>query len=96
MVKKNPIILKNKSINDQKELIRNFFWSLHSDINIRNNKVNIIYSELTELYKDIPIAYHIKQYEKILQVVFQYNEVSLMSWKNWYSNYIKLQHIYGI
>lgn len=87
---KNPIMLKKENF------VRLFFYNLHNEINQRNNKALFDYTLLTSTYKDTTIQPLVKQFEKIVEVVFQYNEVSLVSWKNWYSNYIKLKNIYGI
>lgn len=89
--------LSNKKINlKEPDFVRLFFYNLHNDINLRNDKPLFDYSNLNITYKDTNINYLVKQFEKILDIVFQYNEVSLVSWKKWYSNYIKLQNIYGI
>lgn len=89
--------LSKKKINlKEPDFVRLFFYNLHNDINLRNNKPLFDYSNLNTSYKDKNINYLVKQFEKILDIVFQYNEVSLVSWKKWYSNYIKLQNIYGI
>lgn len=86
----NPIQLKKENF------VRLFFFNLHNDVNKRNSKPLFDYNLLNSSYKDTNIQYLVKQFEKILDIVFQHNEVSLGSWKNWYSNYIKLKNIYGI
>jgi hypothetical protein len=89
--------LSKKKINlKEPDFVKLFFYNLHNDINLRNDKPLFDYSNLNITYKDTNINYLVKQFEKILDIVFQYNEVSLVSWKKWYSNYIKLQNIYGI
>jgi hypothetical protein len=80
----------------KENFVRLFFFNLHNDVNKRNSKPLFDYNLLNSTYKDTNIQYLVKQFEKILDIVFQHNEVSLVSWKNWYSNYIKLKNIYGI
>jgi len=91
----NPPQFKAKSIEEKRQWVRNYFWSLHQDINLRNGKEGIPFKYLSTLYKSVDISNNIILYEKLLETLIQYNEVSLIKWKEWLKHVKKLLSIYG-
>lgn len=94
-LKAHPPQLKNKNIEDKRLWVRNYFWSLHEDINTRNGKEGIPFNYLSTLYKSVDIVNNIRIYEKLLETIIQYNEVPLIKWKEWLNHVRKLLSIYG-
>ena len=92
----NPNILKTLSSEQQKLWVQNFFFNLHNEVNTRNNKPLLEFSELHDLYKNENFFYDLKHFEKLLTIVFRYNEVTFFSWRNWLKHYKTIQSIYGI
>lgn len=94
--KHNPSIIKTLPTDQQSLWVQNFFWNLHNQVNIRNNKDIIDFSQLHNIYKNVNFRYELKHYEKLLTIVFRYNEVSLFSWRDWLKNFKTLESIYGL
>lgn len=92
----NPNILKTLNANDQQLWVQNFFWDLHNKKNLENNKSIIPFDQLHNLYNNENFLFDLKHFEKLLIVVFRYNEVSLFSWKNWLKQFKMIQSIYGL
>lgn len=92
----NPSILKTLSPQEQIHWVQMFFFTLHNEINVRNNKPLFEFDALHDLYKNVSFRFTIKHYEKLLKIVFQYNEVSLLSWLNWIKHFRSLMGIYGL
>jgi len=95
-IKNKPSSLKKLSSTEQKIWIKNYFFNLHNEINIRNDKPLFDYSNLNTTYKNINYTFEIKHFEKLLKVVFQYNEVTLISWLNWIKTFRSIANIYGL
>jgi hypothetical protein len=95
-LKNKPSILKNLSSEQKGVWIKNYFFNLHNEVNIRNDKSLFEYSNLHNTYKNINYTFEIKHFEKLLKVVFQYNEVSLLSWLNWIKTFRTIANIYGL
>lgn len=95
-LKNKPFILKNLSSEQKGVWIKNYFFNLHNEVNIRNDKPLFEYSNLHNTYKNINYTFEIKHFEKLLKVVFQYNEVSLVSWLNWIKTFRTIANIYGL
>ena len=76
--------------------VQNFFWDLHNKKNLENNKSIIPFDQLHNLYNNENFLFDLKHFEKLLIVVFRYNEVSLFSWKNWLKQFKMIQSIYGL
>lgn len=94
---KNPIsAFKKLPANLRKDWIKKFFWNLHNEINIRNEKPIFEYDQLDIVYKNIQFNNEIKHFEKLLVIVFQYNEVTILSWRNWMKSFRTLYNIYGL
>jgi hypothetical protein len=94
--KNNPNKIKKLSSNEQKLWVQKYFWNLHNEINIRNNKDILEFDQLDNLYKNINFKYEVKHYEKLLKVVFQYNEITLISWFDWFKPFRTITSIYGL
>ena len=92
----NPIIIKKLSIQDQKIWVQKFFFNLHNEVNVRNDKPIFDFDKLHDTYKNENFFFDLKHYEKLLTIVFQYNEVSLFAWRAWLKSYKTLQSIYGV
>ena len=92
----NPLILKTLTPDEQKIWVQTFFWDLHNKKNLENNKPIIPFDQLHSLYKDENFLFDLKHFEKLLGVVFRYNEVSLFSWRNWLKQFKTIQSIYGL
>jgi len=93
--KNNPNVIKKLSPDNQRLWIQKFFWNLHNEINLRNNKDILEFDKLHDLYNNVNFFFEIKHYEKLLKVVFQYNEVTLGSWLSWLKNFRTIASIYG-
>ena len=92
----NPNILKTLSSDEQKLWVQTFFWDLHNKKNLENNKPIIPFDQLHTLYKDENFLFDLKHFEKLLVVVFRYNEVTFFSWRNWLKHFKTIQSIYGL
>ena len=92
----NPGIIKTLPYDQQKVWVQRFFYELHQEINIDNNKPNIDFDKLHDLYNNVNFQYEFKHFEKLLKIVFQYNEVTLFSWQKWIKSFRTLISIYGI
>ena len=94
--KNNPSILKTLKPEQQALWVQNYFFNLHNEINIENNKPAFEFSNLHSTYNSVNYTFEIKHFEKLLKVVFQYNEVSLLSWLNWLKSFRTIANIYGL
>jgi hypothetical protein len=94
--KNNPSILKKLSAEQQALWVQNYFLNLHNEINVENNKPVFEFSNLHSTYNNINYTFEIKHFEKLLKIVFQYNEVSLLSWLNWLKTFRTIANIYGL
>lgn len=94
--KNNPSILKSLNGEQKKIWIQNYFFNLHNEINLDNNKPIFKFEDLYKTYKSVNFYFEIKHFEKLLKVVFQYNEVSIMSWMNWLKTFRTIANLYGI
>ena len=92
----NPSILKTLTPEQQALWVQNFFFNLHNNINTENNKPLFDFSSLHTTYKNVNFMFEIKHFEKLLKIVFQYNEVSLLSWLNWLKTFRTIANIYGL
>lgn len=92
----NPNILKTFTPEKQKLWVQNFFFNLHNEINIQNNKPTLDFDQLHDLYKNENFFFDLKHFEKLLVIVFRYNEVTFIAWKNWLKHFKTIQSIYGI
>lgn len=92
----NVNLLKSLNRDQQSIWIRNFFWSLHEEINNWNKKEGISFDLISTLYSNINIRSNIKEFESIIKIVFQHNGVSILAWQNWLNEAKKLQAIYGL
>ena len=91
-----PDILKTLPYGERGVWIQTFFFNLHNEINVRNNSPLFDYNNLHITYNNINFKYNIKHYEKLLDIIFRYNEVGLFAWKNWLKQLYKLLSIYGL
>ena len=96
LTKHNPNIIKTLSSEQQKLWVQNFFFNLHNEINLRNNKPLFEFNLLESTYKNVNYTFEIKHYEKLLNVIFQYNEVTMLSWLNWIRSFRSIAGIYGV
>ena len=96
LVANNPSILKSLSNENKGIWIQTFFWKLHNEIDLDNNKPILDFDKLHSLYKNVNFIFEIKHFEKLLNIVFQYNEVTIMSWQNWMVQFRKLTSVYGL
>jgi hypothetical protein len=96
LTKNNPSILKTLTHEQQALWVQHFFFNLHNEINIKNNKPLFDFSSLHTTYNSVNYTFEIKHFEKLLKVVFQYNEVSLLSWLNWLKSFRTIANIYGL
>jgi hypothetical protein len=94
--KNNPSILKKLLSEDQASWVQNYFFNLHNEINLENNKPLFEFSNLHSTYSTVNYTFEIKHFEKLLKIVFQYNEVSLLSWLNWLKTFRTIANIYGL
>jgi len=94
--KNNPSILKDLISEDQASWVQNYFFNLHNEINLENNKPLFEFSNLHSTYSTVNYTFEIKHFEKLLKIVFQYNEVSLLSWLNWLKTFRTIANIYGL
>ena len=92
----NPKFLKTLPSNEQTLWVQNFFFNLHNEVNLSNNKPLLDFKDLHDTYKNVNFFFDLKHYEKLLVIVFRYNEVSLFSWRSWLKNFKTLQSIYGL
>jgi hypothetical protein len=74
--------------------IRNYLWSLHNTINEGNNKPEIVFEDLSKLYKDVNIRSTWKALEPVMKKAITLNGVSLLNWKKWLSYIRILEGIY--
>ena len=95
LAKHNPNIIKTLTPNQQRLWVQNFFFNLHNEVNVRNNKPLFEFTMLESTYKNVNYTFEIKHYEKLLKVIFQYNEVTMMSWLNWIRTFRSIAGIYG-
>lgn len=94
--KNNPNTLKVLNSTDEKRMwIQNFFFNLHNEINVRNDKPLFLFENLHITYKSVNFLFQIKHFEKLLKIIFRYNEVTYLSWKGWLRNLQTLISIYG-
>lgn len=83
--------------NDAKGVwIQTFFWELHNEVDLRNEKPTLEFEKLHDLYKSVNFLFELKHFEKMLNIVFQYNEVTILSWQNWMKSFRRLTSVYGI
>ena len=93
----NPNTLKLlKTVDEKKLWIQNFFFNLHNEVNTRNDKPLFLFENLHPTYKSVNFFLEIKHFEKLLNIVFRYNEVTYLSWKGWLRNLYNLLGIYGL
>jgi len=92
--KNNPNNLKTSD--DKKLWVQKFFFNLHNEINLRNDKPLYLFDDLHDTYKSVNFFLEIKHFEKLLKIVFRYNEVTYFSWKSWLRNLQTLLGIYGL
>ena len=92
----NPKIIKTLPFNEQTLWVQNFFFNLHNEINASNNKPLLDFKDLHDTSKNVNFFFDLKHFEKLLTIVFRYNEVSLFSWRSWLKNFKTLQSIYGL
>lgn len=92
----NPNIIKTLTPDQQKLWVQNFFFNLHNEVNVRNDKPLFEFQMLESTYKNINYTFEIKHYEKLLKIIFQYNEVTMLSWLNWVRSFRSIAGIYGI
>lgn len=94
--KHNPNIIKTLQPEQQKLWVQNFFFNLHNEINLRNDKPLFGFDMLESTYKNVNYTFEIKHYEKLLKIIFQYNEVTLLSWMKWVKSFRSIAGIYGV
>jgi len=94
--KNNPNKLKLLNEDEKKLWVQNFFFNLHNEINVRNDKPTFLFENLHTTYKSVNFFLEIKHFEKMLNIVFRYNEVTYFSWKGWLRNLYSLMGIYGL
>lgn len=92
----NPIILKTLSDTEKGIWIQTFFWELHQEVDLRNDKPTLEFEKLHALYKNVNFRFELKHFEKLLKIVFQYNEVTLLSWQNWMKSFRRISSVYGL
>ena len=92
----NPSVLKTLSDAEKTNWVQKFFWTLHQEVDIRNNKPTLDFEKLHDTYKDVSFTLELKHFEKLLKIVFQYNEVTILSWQNWIKQFRKLSSVYGL
>jgi len=95
-LRNNPSILKTLPADAQALWVQNYFFNLHNEINVRNNKPLFDFANLHNTYNNINYTFQIKHFEKLIKVVFQYNEVTLLSWLNWLKTFRTIANIYGL
>jgi hypothetical protein len=74
--------------------IRNYLWSLHNTINEGNNKPEIVFEDLSNLYKDVNIRSTWRALEPVMKKAITLNGVSLLNWKKWLSYIRVLEGMY--
>jgi len=94
--KHNPNIIRTLSSDQQKLWVQNFFFNLHNEVNLRNNKPLFEFQMLESTYNNVNYTFEIKHYEKLLKIIFQYNEVTILSWMKWVKSFRSIAGIYGI
>lgn len=79
-----------------KPFIRNWFWSLHENVNQRLEKPSFPFDQLTDTYGRININYEFKVFELIEKRAIQQGGVQLQSWLGWVKQFRTLTSVYGI
>jgi len=92
----SPSVLKGLPSDQQALWVQNYFFNLHNEVNLRNDKPLFNFIDLHDTYKSVNYTFEIKHFEKLLKIVFQYNEVSLLAWLNWLKTFRTLANIYGL
>ena len=92
----NPAILKSLTPDAQSAWVKDFFFNLHNQVNVRNDKPLFEKSNLQTTYESINFDYQLKHFETLIQIVFRHNEVSYLSWSNWVRSTRNLISIYGL
>ncbi len=81
---------------DIKSFVRNWFWSLHENVNQRLGKPSFAFAQLTETYGKININYQFQLFELIEKRAIQQGGVQLQSWLAWVKQYRTLASVYGL
>lgn len=91
----HPIeVLSTMNYSETNYWIRNYLWSLHNTINEGNNKPEIVFEDLSKLYKDVNIRTTWKALEPVMKKVITLNGVSLLNWKKWLSHVRTIEGMY--
>ncbi len=76
--------------------IRDYFFTLHNEINEGNEKPMFEASDLHTRYADIKITPLWKGLEPVLTVIMRHYKLSFVNWKTWKGYVRTLQGLYGI
>ena len=80
----NPITqLHTIPYNTIKDFLKNWFFTLHNDVNARKGYPIFIYADLEVKYSSIDFRDTLWRLEPVMKKVIQLSGVSLMKWKNW-------------
>jgi len=92
----HPSALKTLSYEKLKEWIRNYWWSLHNEINEGNEKPVFPFESLSETYKGVNITEIWQKLQPVMKRAITLNGISLFPWSKWLAQVRTLQGIYGI
>lgn len=74
--------------------VQTWYWTLHNEINVENNKPTFLFADLAASYGSIDLADMLLQLEPIMRRAIEPNGVSFLKWKAWISVYKTLVAIY--
>lgn len=75
--------------------IRNYFWSLHNEINEENTKPMFAAEDLSKTYGSMKVRPLWKSLEPVMMLAMRHNKVPYLGWLTWLNHVRKLQGLYG-
>lgn len=79
-----------------REGVRSYWYDLHTNVNNRLGKENVLYSELSNLFEVSCVSQALKDVEPIILGALRLGYVTILGWKNFVKNIKTLVSIYGI
>jgi len=90
--KENPTsILSTIPFTQLHETIKKWFWTLHNDVNIRNNKPIFTYDDLETRYGSVDLTDQLYRLTPVIKTAIQLSGVPYMKWTAWISSFKMLR-----
>lgn len=85
--------IKTMSKPDMKVFIKTWVWTLHNEVNMRNQKPIFAFPDLDTTYSSVNFQDQLWRLDPIMKRAIQLNGVSLLKWTTWLHSYKMLKSL---